>query len=64
MSRDLMFTCHAKERFQVLMSISILGIDVNQLRHELTQGIRLPTPEKCPKNMKSFKSTESFSTLP
>ena len=26
-------------------------MDVNQLRHELTQGIRLPEPEKCPNNI-------------
>ena len=26
-------------------------MDVKQLRHELTQGIRLPEPENCPKNI-------------
>ena len=29
----------------------ISGMDVNQLRHELTQGIRLPKPEMCPDNI-------------
>ena len=29
----------------------ILGMDVNQLRHELAQGVRLPKPEHCSDNI-------------